>query len=216
MGLTTQDVEILRNDKMGPKLAEALKKRRFEAWYFSKKEDALKHLEGLIPKNHVVSWGGSLTMETLGVQNLMKEKYSVIDRDAAANAEEKNDLMRKALTCDTYLSGVNAISEAGELILIDGVGNRCAAVLYGPKQVIIFAGMNKVVKTLKDAYQRARNIASPKNTQRFPDKNTPCSKTGMCGDCAGQDCLCSYIVTVRGTLPAGRIKILLINENLGL
>ena len=216
MGLTFKDVETIRNDKLGPKVAEALKKRHFDAWYFSKREDALKHLESLIPADHVVSWGGSLTMESLGIQQMMSEKYKVIDRDKAKDLEERNVLQRQALTCDTFLMGTNAITEDGQLVNIDGIGNRVAAMIYGPKQVIIVAGMNKVVKTLEDAFSRARNIAAPANTQRFSDNKSPCNETGACSDCLSTDSVCTFIVHTRVCRPKGKIKLILIDETLGL
>ena len=216
MGLTAKDVESIRNDKLGPKVVEAFKKRHFDAWYFSKREDAIKHLESLIPKDHVVSWGGSLTMEALGIQQMMREKYTVIDRDEGKNLEERAELMRKAFSCDTYLTGTNAISEDGQLVNVDGGGNRVAAMSFGPKQVIVIAGMNKIRKTSDTAIARARTIASPANTQRFPDLKSPCNETGACSDCISPDSVCTYIVQTRASKPKGRIKVILINENLGL
>jgi hypothetical protein len=88
--------------------------------------------------------------------------------------------------------------------------------IYGPKQVIAVAGMNKVVKTLDDAIRRTRTVASPKNQQRFPDHKTPCTVTGSCGDCISVDCICAYLAITRISNPPGRIKVILINEDLGL
>ncbi|MDR2478166.1 MAG: lactate utilization protein, partial [Treponema sp.] len=202
MGLTAKEVESTRNDKLGPKVAEALKKRRFDAWYFSSREDAVNHLFSLIPADHVVSWGGSLTMEELGIQKMAREKCKVLDRDTGKTPEERNELMRKALTCDTYITGVNAVSEDGQLVNIDGYGNRVAAMIYGPRQVIVIAGMNKVAKTLEDALVRARTIAAPLNQQRFPGRNSPCALNGACSNCTSTDCICTYIVTTRISNPA--------------
>jgi hypothetical protein len=216
MGLTVKEVETLRNDKLGPRVAEAFKKRHFDAWYFSNREGALEQLYSLIPADHVVSWGGSLTMEALGIQKTAGGKYAVIDRDKAKTLEERNELMRKALTCDTFIMGANAVSEDGQLVNIDWGGNRVAAMLYGPRQVIVVAGMNKVSNTLEDAIQRARTIAAPKNQQRFPGRKSPCAIGGSCGNCVSPDCICTYIVTTRVSTPAGRIKVILINEDLGL
>jgi L-lactate utilization protein LutB len=123
--------------------------------------------------------------------------------------------MRRALLCDTYLAGTNAISEDGQLVNIDGNGNRVAAMIYGPKQVIVAAGMNKVAKTLPDAVVRARNIAAPANVQRFPGLKTPCNETGSCADCLSPDTICSFLVTIRYCKPAGRIKVVLIGKDLG-
>ena len=158
-----------------------------------------------------------MTREELGIPQMLKDRnYALIDRDSAKDLEERFALMRKALTCDTFITGVNGISENGELVQVDCFGNRVAATLFGPKQVIVISGMNKIVKTLKDAYQRARTVASPKNIHRLSNRKPPCITTGACADCITPDCMCSYVVTTRVSTPAGRIKILLINENLGL
>ena len=207
----------IRYDKLGAKTVKALKSRFFEAWYVDNEGEALENVFELIPKDHVVSWGGSLTVAGLGVQKSLKERgYKVIDRDTAANPEERLEMMRKALLCDTYISGVNAISEDGQLVNIDGYGNRVAATIFGPKQVIILAGMNKVAKTLNDAMTRAQTIAAPANTQRFPDLKTPCAETGSCADCKSPDSICLFIVTIRASKPAGRIKVILIGKDFGL
>jgi len=207
----------LRYDKLGPKVVKALQSRFFEAWYFSQPAEAVEKVFSLIPKTDVVSWGGSLTSTGLNLTKMAEEKgYKVIDRDKAASPAERWELMRQALFCDTYLVGTNAMTEDGQLVNIDGNGNRVAAMTFGPKQVIVVAGMNKVMKTLEDAFARAKNIAAPANTQRFPNAKTPCNETGACGDCLSPDCICSYVVRTRICRPAGRIKVILIGKDLGL
>jgi L-lactate utilization protein LutB len=204
-----------RYNKLGPKIVQALKTRFFDAWYFAKSDDAREHVFSLIPKGDVISWGGSFTVEALQLQKIARERgYEVIDRDSAKSPEERTELMRKALTCDTFLASANGISEDGQIVNIDGFGNRVAATIFGPKQVIIVAGMNKVSKTLDDAVTRARNVAATTNTQRFNGK-TPCGETGSCHDCKSIDSVCSYIVTLRLCKPAGRIKVVLIGEDFG-
>jgi L-lactate utilization protein LutB len=206
-----------RYSKLGPRVAEALKKRSFDAVYVDSREEAIEKIIALIPKNHEVAWGGSKTFAELGIQErLLKEGYSLLDRDKAVNPEERIEIMRRALLCDTFLSSSNAISEDGQLVNIDGYGNRVAAMIFGPKQVIVAAGMNKVTKTLADALIRARTIAAPLNMQRFPNNKTPCNETGTCADCLSADTICSYFVTTRFCKPAGRIKVILIGEDLGL
>ena len=206
-----------RYSKLGPRVVKALQARSFDAFYFDETDEAAEKIVSLIPKDHVVSWGGSKTMLELGIQErLAKSGYSLLDRDKAASVQERSDVMRKALLCDTYLSGTNAMSEDGLLVNIDGFGNRVAAMIFGPKQVIIAAGMNKVTKTYKDAIVRARTMAAPLNIQRFPNLETPCSETGMCADCLSPDTICSYFVTTRFCKPAGRIKVILIGKELGL
>jgi hypothetical protein len=206
-----------RYDKLGPKLAENLRKRFFEAWYFANTQDALAKLFSLIPAEHTVSWGGSLSIDEEGVQAaLAKKGCTLIDRDKAATQEERLELQRRGLLADTFLGGVNAIAESGEMVNIDGLGNRVAAYLFGPKQVILLVGLNKAAKTLDDALVRARTIAAPLNMQRFGERNTPCAKTGSCGDCTSSDSICSYITIMRLCRPAGRVKVILVGKDLGL
>ncbi len=170
----------------------------------------------LIPREDTVSWGGAMTVDELGLkQRLAQEGYTLLDRDTAQTPEEKQAIMRQALTCGTFLMSSNAISGDGQLVNIDGMGNRVAAMCFGPRQVVVVAGMNKVMGTLDDAVARARNIAAPANAQRFGIR-TPCGLTGQCGDCTSPDCICSKLVITRFCMPAGRIKVVLVGEELGL
>ncbi|WP_455539172.1 lactate utilization protein [Terrisporobacter sp.] len=206
-----------RYDKLGPNVVKSLKQRHFDAYYYSTQEEAVEKILELIPKEDTVSWGGSQTLTDLNIQELLKkEGYSVIDRDLAKTMEERMDLMRKALLCDTYLMSSNAISEDGQLFNIDGNGNRVAAMCFGPKSVIVVAGMNKVVKSVEDAYTRARTIAAPSNTQRFENAKTPCNVNGACADCKSPDSICSYMVTTRLCRPVNKIKVILVGEDLGM
>jgi hypothetical protein len=207
----------LRNQKLGAKVVQALKSRFFEAWYCNDSAEALEKVISLIPRDHTVAWGGSLSLGELGVKDrIALEGFALIDRDKAQNQEERFEIMRQSLLCDTYLTGCNAISEDGQLVNIDAFGNRVAAMIFGPRQVIVAAGMNKVVKTLDDAIVRAQTVAAPANMQRFPEYKTPCSETGSCAGCKSPDSICSFIVTTRLCKPAGRIKVILIGEDLGL
>ena len=141
--------------------------------------------------------------------------YTVYDRDTAKTPEERNAIYAQCLTADCFLTGANAISMDGQMVNIDGTGNRVAAIVYGPKTVLVIAGMNKVEKTLEDALRRAREVAAPANQQRFMGK-TPCSVTGACGDCKSDDCICNQMLITRNCRPAGRIKFILVGEELGL
>jgi L-lactate utilization protein LutB len=195
---------------------EALKARHFDAWFFEDEGEAVERLFSLIPREDVISWGGAMTVDELGIKELARERgYRVIDRNTAPTPEDRAQLMRQALLCGTFLMSSNAVSEDGHLVNIDGIGNRLAALLYGPRQVIVIAGMNKVVKTLEDAVERARTIAAPINATRFPGMTAPCGATGACGDCKSPDSACSHIVITRLCRPAGRIKVILINRDLG-
>lgn len=204
-----------RYDKLGLKVVEALKKRHFDAYYCQTAKEAVAQVLDLIPEGDVVAWGGSMTMQETGILDAVKERYEVIDRAAAADREEATAMMRRALTCDTFLMSSNAVTEDGQLLNIDGTGNRCAALIFGPKSVIVVAGMNKVVKTVADAESRARNIAAPMNAQRF-GISTPCSSTGACADCISPDCICANMVRTRISKPAGKIKVVLVGEDYGM
>ena len=203
-------------DKSGPVITEKLRERRFDAYYCSDREEAVRKVMELIPEADVVSWGGSMTLKELGVCEMLAQRGNpVIDRDKASSPEEREKLMRKALLCDTFLMSTNALSMDGQLVNIDGNGNRVAAMVYGPKSVVVIAGMNKVAKTVEDAWRRARNTAAPMNDQRFAIE-TPCTKTGQCPDCKSPDSICAYMLVTRISRPTKKIKVILVGEDLGM
>lgn len=203
-------------DKAGPRVVEALRRNHFDAYYFSNREEAIEKIMELIPVEDSVSWGGAATVDELGIKDLLRQRgQKLLDRDAVP-AEERVDMMRRGLTADTFLMSSNAITEQGELYNIDGNGNRVAALCFGPKSVIVVAGMNKVVADMDAAYSRVRHLAAPTNAQRFAEIKTPCAVTGQCGNCRSEDCICAYLVATRVSRPAGKIKVVLIGENLGI
>ena len=210
-----QSPVAMRNEKLGRTVCEALKKHGFDAFWCATKEDARKKALELVREGSSVSWGGCASVEECGILDSLRQgSYTLIDRDTAKNPEERADLMRRAFFADWYLAGTNALSEDGQLVNVDGNGNRVAAMAYGPKNVLVVAGVNKIVKTAEAALVRARTVASPINAQRFGLK-TPCSITGACSNCDSPDCICNVIVTTRHSKPAGRIKVLLVGEILG-
>ena len=203
-------------DKSGPRVAAALHKRNMEGYYCSTADEAVEKVLELIPAGDVVSWGGVATVDELGIKERLRHRgQPVIDRDTARTPEERMAMLHQALTCDTFLMSSNAISEDGQLVNIDGMGNRVAALCFGPKQVIVVAGMNKVAGDLNAAIARARNVAAPANAQRFNIK-TPCAVNGQCGDCTSPDCICAQMVITRFSKIKGRIKVVLVGEDLGL
>ena len=209
------DPVSMRNEKIGKKVCEALNSRGFCACYCNTKQDALIKALSFIPEGKTVSWGGCKSAEEIGLIEAVKNgNYTVLDRDTAQTPEERQQIMKQALTCDVFLSGTNAITETGELVNIDGMGNRVAAMTYGPNSVIVIAGMNKLVSNVMDAANRARTTAAPINAQRF-DIKTPCKIDGACHDCNSPDSICSYIVRTRRCKPEGRIKLILVGESLG-
>ena len=192
-----------------------LQKRYMEGYYFDTKEEAIEKAMSMMSKDTVVSWGGSYTIDELGIKKLLEEKnIPVIDRDTATSPEERIKLMKQALTADVFLTSTNAITMDGELVNIDGNGNRLAAYCYGPDSVIVIAGMNKVVTKLDDAVKKIRTDATVANAVRFNLK-TPCRSTGKCGECTMQDTICCQILTTRFSKPQNRIKVILVGENLG-
>ena len=204
-----------RNSLLGQKVVESLKKRHFDAYYVENKEDALKKALELIPQSDSIAWGGSASVEAIGLKEALEKRGNqMIDRDKAKTPEEKGQLMREAFFCGTYLMSSNAITEDGELYNIDGNANRVAALCFGPKSVLIIAGINKVVHDMDAAYSRVRNLAAPINAQRF-DIDTPCKKTGKCANCLSVQSICSQFVETRFCRPEGRIKVILVGEELG-
>ena len=174
----------------------------------------VKALE-LIPEGSSVSWGGTMSAQEIGLTQALKDgEYVVYDRETVGTREEKEEIAHKALNCDFFLGSTNAISEDGVMVNIDGNSNRVAAYAYGPKNVLLIVGMNKVVKTEADAMSRAKNEAAPINAQRF-GIDTPCVKNGSCFDCKKPECICCQILITRYSRVAKRTKVILVDENLG-
>lgn len=202
-------------DKRGPILVKNLKSRHFDAYYCSTKEEALEKALSLIPENDTVGWGGTVTCQQIGLLDAIRSgNYRALDRDTCKTPEQREEMMRRCLLADTFLTGANALSLDGQMVNIDGNGNRVAAIVYGPKQVIVVAGMNKVEDTLEAAVIRARTVAAPMNQQRFGHPN-PCTATGSCADCKSETCICNHILITRHCRPVGKIKFVLVGEDLG-
>ena len=192
-----------------------LNKRQMEGYYCENKEAALKKALELMPKGSSIGWGGSSTLLETGLLEAVKnEKYNVIDREKAIDEEEKRKIYGKICCADFFLMSTNAITLDGELINIDGRGNRVAFLCYGPQNVLILAGMNKVVKDVECGLKRARDIAAPPNAIRL-NRKTPCAITGKCENCFSTDCMCSQFVVTRRSGIQNRIKVILIGEELG-
>ena len=204
-------------DKAGPRVAEAIRSRRMDAWYCSTAEEAVAKVLELIPAEDTVTWGGSMTLNSLHIKELLRQRgQKLLDRDAVMkDMDARGKLEREAFFCGTYLMSANAIAKTGELVNIDGHANRVAALCFGPERVIVIAGMNKVCPTVETALARARNTAAPANALRL-ERNSPCGTTGQCADCKSPECICNQIVITRGSSIPGRIKVVLVGEDLGL
>ena len=202
-------------EKRGRILVKNLQARHFDAVYCINKEEALKAALAWIPAGSSVGWGGALSAQQIGLMDALNAgDYIAFDRDKCQTMEERIEMMRKCMFADVFLSGANALSLDGEMVNIDGTGNRVAAIVYGPGSIIVVAGMNKVVDTLDDAITRARTVAAPMNKQRLPN-STPCGVTGVCADCKSLECICNQILITRNCRPAGRIKFVIVGEDLG-
>lgn len=196
------------------KTVTALKKRGFDAYACENTKEALAVALSLLSEGESITWGGSKTIRDMGLTSLVKSKgFCVFDRDELPR-EERTEFAKAHYFSDWYFTSTNALTESGELLNLDGIGNRVASMIWGPKNVLVVAGVNKIVPTLTDAYKRVREIAAPKNAQRF-DIDTPCKKTGKCADCLSPDTICAQMVHLRVSKPYGRIRVILINEEYG-
>ena len=206
-----------RTELVAKRVIAGLEKRNMKGYYCNTLEEANELIMSLIPEGNSVSWGGGMTIRDMGLTKLIKEcgKYNVMDRDEAGSVEEMREIQRQALLCDTYLMGTNAMTDDGALVNIDGLGNRLAALCYGPKQVIVVTGMNKVMHSEEAAIERARNVAAPINIHRFAANEPPCKVTGKCGNCIGEGCICQQVLVTRMSMIPDRIKVVLINDSLG-
>ena len=202
-------------EKQARILVKNLQSRHFEAYYCENREAALQKALELIPKGASVGWGGATSAQEIGLMRALNEgNYRTIDRDKCPTMAEKEAAARACFDADFFITGANALSLDGQMVNIDGNGNRVAAIVYGPKNVLVIAGMNKVEDTLEHAIARARTVAAPINQQRFL-KDTPCAVTGVCADCKSEGCICNQILVTRHTRPVGRIKFILVGEELG-
>lgn len=206
------------------KVLENLRKNRMEAYYAAKKEDVLPLVKSLVAEGASVAAGGSMSLKETGVAELLRSGYyRFSDRTKPGIApEEKERIEREAFFADAFFCSANAITEQGELVNVDGYANRIAAIAFGPKSVIVVAGINKIVQNVDEGIRRVKEIAAPKNTLRL-NCDTYCNKAGHCmgvdGDftqgCASPDRICcSYLICGPQRIK-NRIKVILVGEELG-
>lgn len=210
-----EENRIRRNRVLGQKIIKELESRNMEGYYAESGEEALKLALDIIPEGSSISWGGSVSIKEIGLQQAVCQgNYKIYDRDATNTPEERRQVMIDAYGCDYFITSTNAITSTGELVNVDGMANRVSAIAFGPKNVLMIVGMNKVVKSVEDAISRTRNEAAPVNAQRF-GIDTPCVKTGVCFDCKSPDTICCQTLITRYSKIKGRIKIILVNKDLG-
>ncbi len=195
----------------------ALQRRGFDAFWAQHKEDALQMLLDGITSGSSVGWGGSVTLNQVGVKEALQQRGDVklLNRDEAIDAADKHRIQVATFGCDYYLMSTSALTVDGLLVNIDGMGNRLAALMYGPRVVYVVAGVNKICANETEALDRVRNMAAPANVKRL-ERDTPCAASGRCHDCLVDDCICSHIVITRRAWVPKRIRVILVNETLGI
>ncbi len=201
-----------RNELLSKKIISGLESRNMSGYYAATKEEALQKALELIPEGSSVTMGGAMSAHEIGLVDALKEgNFNFIDRD---KADDKRAAMLAAYDADVFLSSVNAMTEDGVLVNIDGNANRVSAIAQGPKKVIFIVGMNKVCDDVDGAMKRARNVAAPINAQRF-GLSTPCAKTGSCMNCKSPDTICCQFLITRFSKHDDRIHVILVNDSLG-
>lgn len=195
---------------------EALKKNNMNGYLAKDKEEIINIIENLIDKGDVVSCGGSMSLfETGIIEYLRSGKYEFLDRyKEGLSGEDIGKIYRDSFFADAYFTSSNAITEEGELYNVDGNGNRVAAMLFGPKKVIVVVGVNKIVKDIDEAIKRNREIAAPANAKRL-NKATPCAKVGHCMDCNSNERICNEYTIIKRQGNKDRIHVIFLNEELG-
>lgn len=202
-------------------LKKALEDNNFEVYIAENQSAAQKIvLEEIIPKldPKIVSWGGSMTFTGSGLYSILKDMpdIEIIDTfEKTVSADEMMERRRKALLADLFITGTNAVTETGMLVNLDMIGNRVAAITFGPKHVIVMLGRNKIVPDLEEAMLHIKDYTAPANAMRL-DKKTPCVKTSYCEECKSPDRICNHWTITEKSFPKGRIKVVLVNEALGI
>ncbi len=202
-------------------LKTALEKNNFEVTIADSTDEAKTAVqEKILPSLAVksISWGGSMTFINTGLYAELKDHtgYDIIDTfDKSIAPEENMERRRQSLLADLYITGTNAVTEAGQLVNLDMIGNRTGGIAFGPRYVIILVGRNKLVADLEEAIQRIKSYTAPTNAMRL-DMKTPCVKTSYCEECKSPQRICNTWSIMEKSFPKGRIKIVLINQDLGL
>ncbi len=202
-------------------IKKALEDNNFEVFLADNAAGASKIVqEEILPRTgaKTVSWGGSMTFIATGLYNSIKDdpNLEILDTfNKSLSREEKIELRRRSLLVDLFITGTNAITEMGQLVNLDMIGNRIGGITFGPKHVVILVGRNKIVSDLEDAMYRIKNYVAPINSMRL-DMKTPCVKTSHCEECKSPDRICNTWTITEKSFPKGRVKVVLINEDLGL
>lgn len=203
------------------KIIKQLEINNFEVFLAENTQSAENIFENKILNNlnvSSVSYADSITLHKIGILDKLRHIDSVEFIDTFDDADSWKDQInkrKKALTADLFLTGTNAITEKGQLVNLDMIGNRVAPLAFGPRNVVLFIGKNKIVKNLDEAFNRIKTISAPLNAKRHEDLKTPCQKIGICNDCKSPQRICNTWTITEKSYPKNRIKIILIDEELG-
>lgn len=211
-----EEVKKWHQEKLLLKVVEALKRRDFDACYFPDITGVNEYLLKTIPPDASIGVGGSVTIRELGIIERFEERGNKVIHHWRAGLTEKTDreIRKKELLADYYLTSANAITKNGDIINIDGIGNRIAGMIYGPSTVFIIAGFNKIVASIHDGIKRSKEIAAVMNAKRV-SAGTPCASSGICIDCNVKERICRVIAIIQYRPWQTNISVLLVNERLG-
>ena len=195
---------------------ENLEKNNIESYFVEDNSALIEKISGFVKEGDTVSVGGSMTLFETGVIEFLRNgKFNFLDRyEQGLNGNDIKDIFRKTFSADAYFVSSNAVTEKGELYNVDGNGNRVAAMIYGPDNVIVIVGVNKIVRDVKEAIERNKEYAAPANAKRL-NRNTPCTKVGYCMDCSSSERICNDYVLIRRQGQKGRIKVIIVGKELG-
>ena len=204
-------------EALADKVIKSLEKNNMTALYVKTKEEALSKVLSLIPEASTVGFGGSLSLDQIGVKDVLRVgNYNFIDRDAPGLSEDEVNQMRKdSLLADVFLMSTNALTMDGKLVNIDGFGNRVAALTFGPDKVIVVAGINKIVPDVEAAMRRIKDYVTPLHARRR-ERPVPCAKAGMCVDCRVPERSCNIVCIIEHQRRKDRITVIIVGEELGL
>lgn len=197
------------------KMRNSFECRNIEVNFCNSIDELKTNILKIIPGECTVGIGNSATLKHMKISDVLSNRGNIVyDKTKAKDKSEVIVLKKKSLLTDWYLSGSNAVSADGHIVNIDHSGNRVAALMYGPDNVIIVVGKNKITNTLEEAIERAKNIASPKNAKRA-GYNPPCVELNKCIDCNSRERICNYLVVIQGQYIANRMKVFILDEELG-
>ena len=193
-----------------------LEKNNIESYFVEDNSALIEKISEFVKEGDTVSVGGSMTLFETGVIEFLRNgKFNFLDRyEQGLNGNDIKDIFRKTFSADAYFVSSNAVTEKGELYNVDGTGNRVAAMIYGPDNVIVIVGVNKIVRDVQEAIERNKEYAAPANAKRL-NRNTPCTKVGYCMDCSSSERICNDYVLIRRQGQKGRIKVIIVGKELG-